>query len=148
MNIIKALIVYLSIFGIIIISYVIGKSLEKVEGSLNKLNSILRTVIIIFITLTVEIGIVQLISILINWSFIDALFMCSFLFFGFIWVFTLYSNRETNRVNIQNKYLGVKMEPNEVKTFSFNLNPFSIGTIIFSLVGIASSIIYYLPYFI
>ncbi|MFD3449455.1 hypothetical protein ACFDTO_33290 [Microbacteriaceae bacterium 4G12] len=109
---------------------------------------ITRKILLITMTMTFELGAVWVISRRLHWSFVDSLFMGSFLFLTLVWMTGYNRTSLQNQATAVSRYYGGKDDVREIKVFRPSSHPFAIGTFIFALIGIITSFVYYIPYFV
>lgn len=103
--------------------------------------------IIILITIAVEFIILYLVSCFIGWNYIDTVFLGSILVLGISWLLPLYSNQVNNQFNAHSK-AWTGNEGETIKPYIFRLNAVIIGQIIFMLISLVITFLYYFQYFV
>ncbi|EIT86885.1 hypothetical protein A374_04904 [Fictibacillus macauensis ZFHKF-1] len=79
--------------------------------------------------------------------YLDTLFSCSIIFPSIMWIITIFSQSSTNYINMTEKfYIGTHYESK--RALKVSVNPFTLGTLIFTLIGIVTTFSFYYHYFI
>ncbi|MGE6256941.1 hypothetical protein ACQKCU_03355 [Heyndrickxia sporothermodurans] len=96
----------------------------------------------------IQLALVAVLSFQFRFFFIDTLFVASFIISGVAWLYSYFRTYAVNQQKVANKQYGGEYSLSEIRVFKLTLNPFLIGIYSFSIIGIAVSFLYYLPYFI
>jgi len=97
--------------------------------------------------MVIEAIVLYLVSSLIGWNYVDTIFIGSILFFGISWLFSLYSHQINNEFNAYEKAWTGK-EAGTILPFIFKMNSIIVGQILFIILALLITVIYYLPYFL
>lgn len=108
-----------------------------------------KNLYIILATVLVETAILWGVSILLDWKFVDVIFLGSLAVFGLIWFLQLNSNRNSNEENAHlkgwNGQDGGGVTPFQ---FKFRGSPIVLGLLLFIVVSFCITAFTYYPYFI
>lgn len=107
-----------------------------------------RYTITMIIVMLIELIIIVIISL--NWSIsiVDTLFFGSIILLCYVWLVPYFVNYQENVAKITDKHFSGGVELGEVKLYQAKISAFSLGSILFSLVGIIINICYYYKYFL
>ncbi|RTR36228.1 hypothetical protein EKG37_01335 [Robertmurraya yapensis] len=101
----------------------------------------------VILTILIETGLLWVISIIFKWNLMEILFLGGVIIFGLLWLFLFSSNQSQNQYNA-----GVKgmtgQEVGGVKLFRFRLSPITLGLVLFMVLSLCLTIVYYKDYFI
>ncbi|HDX9580198.1 TPA: hypothetical protein ROX88_003823 [Bacillus pseudomycoides] len=101
----------------------------------------------ITLTLFVEVAIIFLFAKLVNWTFMESLFLGSLAIFGLTWLFLLNMNRNANMDRAITKSMTGVNTGEEITPFQIRMNPYMIGTLLLLTISFIVTVIHYLPYF-
>jgi len=106
----------------------------------------LKNTIIVLITILLETLFLWVVSILINWKFIDVMFIGGLVIFGVIWLFQFNSTQTQNILNASEKgWKGQKT--GEIRPFEFKFTPVKLGLLIFAVISFFITMTTYSSYF-
>lgn len=97
---------------------------------------------IVLLTMLIETVLVWGLSIFIGWGFVETIFLGGLLIFAILWLFLYFTNHNQNIY-----YSSVKgitgMNAGAVKVFSFSFSPIIFGLILFMILSLVFTFIYY-----
>ncbi|QQZ09901.1 hypothetical protein [Heyndrickxia vini] len=135
----------LVVIGVAFLWGFIAKKFEK------RYNTFIQTkkgkMIIILGACLLQLALVIIFSFQFRSFFIDTLFVFSFVLSGIAWLYSYFRTYSVNQQKVINKQYGGDYSVGEIRVFKLALNPLLIGIYSFSIIGIAVSFLYYLPYF-
>ena len=102
---------------------------------------------IVLLTIATELIALFIISKLITLNFIDTLFLGGIGLFGVVWLFSFSMTQQNNVFNASMKGI-TGQKTGGIKVFRFNINPITLGLLIFCISSFIITMIYYSSYFI
>ncbi|MED0982698.1 hypothetical protein [Bacillus paramycoides] len=145
----KAL-VQLILIGLILLLSIIWVKIETfLNDTLFKgVSKKVRNSITMIFVILIESFIIFVISL--NWglSFIDTLFVGSFIILSYIWLVPYFVNHQQNVAKIDDKHFSGNVDIGEVEVYQAKFTPFSLGSTFFSIIGIIINVCYYYKYFL
>lgn len=86
------------------------------------------------------------VSLVFDWNLMDVLFLGSIGIFGVVWLVLLMINQSNNAYNGAEKgWTG--QNAGEVKQFHVHFSPVMIGMVVFIIISLIATVIYYAEYF-
>ncbi len=138
------------LLGLILLLSILWVKIEKIlnDTLFKTLPKKVKNIIIILFVILIELTIIFIVSL--NWSvpFIDALFIGSLVLLCYIWLVPYFVNYQENIAKVTDKYFNAGVEIGEIKTFQMKISTFSLGSILFAVVGIIVTICCYYKYFL
>ena len=107
----------------------------------------MRKSYIVLLTIATELIALFIISKLITLNFIDTLFLGGLGLFGVVWLFSFSMTQQNNVFNASMKGI-TGQKTGGIKVFRFNINPITLGLLIFCISSFIITMIYYSSYFI
>lgn len=106
----------------------------------------MKKVLIVFLTILIETGLLWAISVLIRWDLMEFLFLGGVVLFAIPWLF-LYSS--THNQNVHNASIrGITgQDTGGVKQFQFRFSPIMVGLVLFMVLSLCLTVYYYYDYF-
>ena len=107
-----------------------------------------RNIITMAFVILIELMIIFIISLNWNISFIDALFVGSLVLLCYVWLVPYSVHYRQNIAKVNDKHFSGGVEIDEVTVYRVKFSAFSLGSILFSVVGIIINICFYYKYFL
>lgn len=106
----------------------------------------MKKIYIVLATLTIETVLIWFASYLLQWKFVDTIFLGSLLLFGIVYLIRLYIH-QTNTVFNAN-IAGWTWEEAGIGPFRFRVSPIIIGLILYIIISFFVTLITYYSYFL
>ena len=106
----------------------------------------MKKILAVCFTMVVEFLLIWLIAIIFSINLMEILFLASILVFAVIWLLSLAFRNSNNQSHAHNKgILGYKT--GDIQLFRFQVSPIIMGVLLFVLISIILTGIYYASYF-
>lgn len=102
---------------------------------------------VVLITIGIETIGLWLVSFLLDWVFIDTLFLGGLVIFGGVWLFQVNTSRKNNQINATTRGW-TRQDVGEIKPFRFTMSPITLGLLLFVVISFFIAVLMYYPYFI
>lgn len=105
----------------------------------------MKNIYIILATLTIETVIIWFVSLLLQWKFVDTLFLGGLLLFGIVYLLRLYIHQTNATFNAN--IAGWTWVEAGIGPFHFRVSPIILGLILFIVISFFVTLITYYSYF-
>lgn len=107
----------------------------------------MKSFLAVILTILIETGLLWGISIIFKWNLMEILFLGGVIIFGVLWLFLFSSNQSQNQYNARVKGT-TGQEAGGVKLFRFRFSPITLGLVLFMVLSLFLTIVYYKDYFV
>lgn len=147
---IKFLVQNFILIGLILLLSIVWAKVEKfLNDTLLKGVSIkVRNMVILIFVILIETFIIFVISVTWGFSLIDTLFVGSLIILSYVWLVPYFVNYQQNVAKIADRHFSGDIDIGEVEVYQTKFTPFSLGSTLFSIVGIIINVCYYYKYFL
>lgn len=107
----------------------------------------MKKTLLVILTMLLETGLLWAISMMIQWDFMEFVFLGSVLTFAIPWLFLYFNTQNQNVFNVSVKG-ATGQNAGRVKLFQFRFNPIILGLVLFMVLSFFLTVFYYYDYFI
>jgi hypothetical protein len=106
-----------------------------------------KKILVVGLTIIVEFLLIWLIAILFSINLMEIISLAGILVFAVIWLFSLAIRNSNNQSHAHNKGF-LRLKTGDIQLFRFQVSPIIMGVLLFVLISIILTGIYYASYFL
>ncbi|MFC5603175.1 hypothetical protein [Sporosarcina koreensis] len=107
----------------------------------------MKKVSVVILTMMIEAGLLWSVSKFIGWDFMEIIFLGGLVIFAIPWLFIYFSTHNQNQFNASVRGM-TGQDTGRVKLFEFRFSPIILGLVLFMVLSLCLTVVYYYEYFI